>query len=164
MVAPRSTVPVDELLRGELSKIRENIAGVHGSVVATSDGFLVSHDVPDLDPTDIAALLSATRAVASQGVAASGRGQFKEAISRGTLGYLAVYAAGDSAIVAVIGDTELNIGLLHLRVRDIIERIAAYTAEFRRWSGSPSQSPTAQPVDEAPLGPSGLPLRRRRSN
>jgi len=155
---------VAERLRHELGLIKESIAGVHGSIVATSDGFLVSHDVPGLDPTDLAALLSATKAVTSQGITATGRGQFREAISRGTHGYLAVYAAGDSAIVAVIGDSELNIAMLHFRVRDIIDRIAGYTAEFKRWSSTPVRGSYARQADLPQLGPSGLPLRRRRSS
>jgi len=161
MAAPGGQVPVEERLRTELGLIKESIAGVHGSVVATSDGFLVAHDVPDLDPTDVAALLSATRAVTSQGIAATGRGQFREAISRGTHGYLAVYAAGDSAIVAVIGNAELNIALLHFRVKEIVERIATCTAEFGRWSARSAQAPAAQPPGFPELSRSGLPIRRR---
>jgi hypothetical protein len=36
-----------------------------------------------------------------------------------------VYAAGDSAIVAVVGTSSLNVGMLQYRAREIIERIAA---------------------------------------
>jgi uncharacterized protein len=160
MAGARSGASVEERLKRELSLIKENIAGVHGTVIATSDGFLVLHDLPDLDPSDLAALLSATRAVTSQGIAATGRGQFRESVSRGTLGYLAVYAAGDSAILAVIGDDKLNIALLHFRIHGIIERIATYTAEFRRWSRS---APPGKPVVPSHQSHSGLPVRRPRS-
>ena len=46
-------------------------------------------------------------------------------MARGSDGYLAVYVAGDSAIVAVIGTNSLNVGMLQYRAREIIERIAA---------------------------------------
>src|SRR5712691_8223751 len=88
------------------------------------------------------------------GVAITGRGQFREVISRGSHGYLAVYAAGDNAIVGVIGDAELNIAMLHYRVHDTIARITAYGSEFSRWT-SREPAPTQQ-------SPASLPVRRRR--
>jgi predicted regulator of Ras-like GTPase activity (Roadblock/LC7/MglB family) len=166
MTAGRGTRPsIEQRLQTEFGLIKANVAGVHGCIVATSDGFLVAHSLPDLDPTDLAALLAASRAVATQGIAVTGRGEFREAITRGTLGYLAVYAAGDSAIVAVVGDTELNVGMLHFRVHDIVERIATYTSEFRRWSASAGATPgpakVGEPWRNGEESPAGLPVRRR---
>jgi uncharacterized protein len=162
MAATRQRRPsVEERLQAEFSLIRAQVAGVCGCVVATSDGFLVSHNVPDLDPTDLAALLAASRALASKGIAVTGRGEFREAISRGSHGYLAVYAAGESAIVAVIGDAELNVAMLHFRIDDVIKRIATYTPEFRRWSAA---GPPAQVADTAVTDrrtAAGLPVRQR---
>lgn len=155
MPASRARPPsVQDRLHAEFRLIRANVSGVHGSVVATSDGFLVAHDVPDLDPTDVAALLAASRSLASRGAAITGRGQFREVITRGSLGYVAVYAAGDNAIVGVIGDAELNVAMLHYRVHDTIMRITAYASEFRRWAGQ--ERGASQP------SPATLPVRRRR--
>jgi uncharacterized protein len=181
MPASRTGSPsVQDRLHAEFRLIRANVTGVHGSVVATSDGFLVAHDVPDIDSTDIAALLAASRSLASRGAAITGRGQFREVITRGSLGYVAVYAAGDNAIVGVIGDAELNVAMLHYRVHDTILRITAYASEFRRWASpdpAPSQPAPPGPVDQqrptAKLGPASrrnsaakqspaaLPVRRR---
>lgn len=144
---------VQDRLQAEFQLIKANVTGVQGTLVATSDGFLVAHDVPDVNLTDVAALLAASRALAIRAIAVTGRGKFREVLTRGTEGYLAVYAAGDNAIVAVIGDNDLNVGMLHFRVRDSLERIAGYAADFGRWS--------------APAGPAGegqsgaLPVRRR---
>src|SRR5260221_5313819 len=146
---------VPDRLHAEFRLIRANVPGVHGSVVATSDGFLVAHDVPDLDCTDIAALLAASRSLASRGAAVTGRGQFREVVTRGSLGYVAVYAAGDNAIVGVIGDAELNVAMLHYRVHDTIMRIAAYASELRR-------SAKPEPAATQPTPAATLPVRRRR--
>ena len=151
---------VEERLQSEFRHIKTSIYGVRGTVVATTDGFLVGHDVPGLDPTDLAALLAATCSLATRGIAASGNGQFREAVSRGTQGFLAVYQAGSNAIVAIIGDAELNTALLPYRVRDAVERIASYTSEFSRWSGGPAQ-PSPPPVSDPSAGPTPLPIRRR---
>ena len=142
MPPPRAATPrLDERILAELELIRSNVVGVYGSLVATSDGFLVAHDVPDLEPTEIAALVATTRALATRTTNAAGRGEFREALARGSQGYLAAYAAGTNAIVAVIGTNELNIGMLHFQTREIIERIAANSPEFRRWSSSGAADP-----------------------
>src|SRR5581483_442189 len=109
---------------------RAHVAGVRGSLVATSDGLVVAHDIPDVEPTQIAALAAATLAVARRATLATECGTFREAVARGSDGYLAVYAAGDSAIVAVIGTSSLNVGMLQYRAREIIERIAAQSSQI----------------------------------
>jgi uncharacterized protein len=148
---PTGQQTVQDLLHAEFRHIRANVAGVHGSVIATSDGFLVAHDVPDLDSTDVAALLAASRSLASRGVTLTGRGQFREVISRGSHGYVAVYAAGDNAIVGVIGNAELNVAMLHYRVHDVLARVATYASEFGRWA-TPERPPVQQrpPIQQAP--------------
>jgi uncharacterized protein len=120
----------EDRVRAELRLIRDNVAGVHGSLVATNDGFLVAHDIPDIEPTAVAALAATTRSLASRTTESTGRGEFREAISRGRQGYLVVYAAGRSTLLAVVGTTDLNIGMLHYQTREIAERIATYAAQF----------------------------------
>ncbi len=117
-------------VRAELLHIRGRVGGIYGSLVATSDGFLVAHDVPDLEPTEIAALVATTRALSARTTTAAGRGGFREAVARGTHGYLVVYEAGERAIVAVIGSNEMNIAMLNYHVREVVERIAAQSATF----------------------------------
>jgi predicted regulator of Ras-like GTPase activity (Roadblock/LC7/MglB family) len=152
---------VEERVHAELLGIRANVTGIHGSLVATSDGFLVSHDLPDIEPTQIAALVATTRALASRTTTATGRGQFREAVARGTDGYFAVYAAGRAAIVAVIGTSEMNVGMLQFQTREIIARIAAYSAEFEAWSDSGRGGGPAEPAAPAEGGrPGALPVRR----
>ncbi len=75
-----------------------------------------------------------------------------EAVARGSDGYLAVYAAGDSAIVAVVGTSSLNVGMLQYRAREIIERIAANSsrigalaAPVRPANGEPAKNTRSLP-------------------
>jgi predicted regulator of Ras-like GTPase activity (Roadblock/LC7/MglB family) len=126
-------ITVEELVLAELRSLRDSVVGVHGSLVATSDGLLVTHDIPDMEPTPIAAIVAATLGLASQATHATGRGGFREAVARGGAGYLVVYAAGRNAVVAVLGDDELNVGMLHYEMRDMIGRIAGYSGKFARW-------------------------------
>jgi uncharacterized protein len=161
-MAAREGASLAQRVQAELALIRDNVMGVHGSLVATNDGFLVAHDVPGLAATEIAALAATTRALATRATLAAGRGQFREALTRGSLGYLAVYAAGDNAVVGVVGTSELNVAMLHYQAREIVDRIAAHSAEFGTWlppaaarsgaaGASPGDGPAGRPDRAAPL-------------
>jgi hypothetical protein len=125
---------LEDLVRAQLLLIRRQVAGVRGSIAATSDGLVFAHDVPGLEPSQIAAISAATLALASRATLTTGCGSFREAVARGNDGYLAVYAAGDTAIVAVIGTSSLNVGMLQYRAREIIDRIAGYSAQIGAWA------------------------------
>jgi uncharacterized protein len=146
----------EDRVQAELRLIRDNVPGVQGSLVATNDGFLVAHDIPGIEPTAVAALAAATRSLSGRTTQSTGRGQFREAISRGSNGYLVVYAAGRNALLSVVGTNELNIGMLHYQTREIAERIATYAAEF---ATRPVPVPAPPPVRPA-HDRGGLPVRR----
>ena len=116
----------------QLRLFRKNVPGIRGSITATSDGLLVAHDVHGLEPTQIAALVAATHAVAVRASLSTECGQLKEVITRGSEGYLAVYAAGGTAIVAVLGTTDLNVAMLNFQARRMIERVAEHSAGLAR--------------------------------
>lgn len=125
-----------DLVHAELRTLRAMITGIEGSLVATSDGLLLAHDIPDLEPARLAALVSTTLSLARQAVRETGRGEFREALARGTAGYLMVYAAGSNAVVAIIGDAQLNVAMMQYQARETIERITACSGDLGRWSGA----------------------------
>ena len=148
----RNQPSVSDPIAEELRLIRQNVPGVRGSITATSDGLLVAHDMHGLEPTQVAALVAATHAVAVRASLSTECGHLKEVITRGADGYLAVYAAGGPVIVAVLGTSELNVAMLNFRARTMIERIAGQSAGLAR---GPRADPAApeQDVDgaDAPL-------------
>ena len=160
---PRDPALADQIGQ-ELTLIRERVPGVRGSVAATSDGILIAHDVHDLEPTQIAALAAAMHAVAVRAILSTESGQLKDVITRASDGYLAVYAAGSAAIVAVLGTTELNIAILNYQARTIIERVAEHLSNIARRPQTNPGYPPATPW--APAGQTGadrtgsLPARR----
>jgi len=157
---PPATDPITE----ELQLIRQNVPGVRGSVTATSDGLLVAHDMHGLEPTQVAALVAATHAVAVRASLSTECGQLKEVITRGTDGYLAVYAAersGDPVIVAVLGTSELNVAMLNFQARKMIERIAEHSAGLARVRRADSPVPAPPARDDGPAANQPLPARRR---
>jgi uncharacterized protein len=153
-----------ERIAATLRNVRENVPGVVGSIAATSDGFLIAQDVPELEPTQIAALVATMQAVALRATLATGCGQFREVVTRGTDGYLAIYAAGRTGIVAIVGSSELNVGMLNFQARRSIDDITEHAADFEKWA-SAQRKPTATasaPAADPAAAP--LPTRRPRAN
>ncbi len=154
----RYDTAVADQVTEELRLIRQNVPGVRGSITATRDGLLLAHDMHGLEPTQIAALVAATHAVAVRASLSTECGQLKEVITRGTDGYLAVYAAGAAAIVAVLGTSELNVAMLNFKARTMIERIAEQSAGLARRPLADPAEP-GQDDDGAAVG-EPLPARR----
>jgi predicted regulator of Ras-like GTPase activity (Roadblock/LC7/MglB family) len=156
----RNKPAVPDRISAELERIRKNVPGVRGGITASSDGILIAHDVRGLEPTQIAALVSAMHAVAARAAVSTQCGQFKEVITRGSDGYLAVYAAGSTAVVAVLGTTDLNLAMLNFQARGMIERIAEHSAQL---TGRPRADTTAVPAAKPEAGQQGPgPLQPRR--
>lgn len=129
---------VEDQVLAELSELRSAVSGVEGCVVATSDGLLVAHILPEEEQSQVAALIATLVAVARQSVQITGRGALLEAAIRGTSGYLAVYAVGDSAVLAVLGRPDLNVALLQLRTRPVVSRLITLSSSFARFATGPS--------------------------
>ena len=146
----RNQPSVSDPIAEELRLIRQNVPGVRGSITATSDGLLVAHDMHGLEPTQVAALVAATHAVAVRASLSTECGQLKEVITRGADGYLAVYAAGGPVIVAVLGTSELNVAMLNFQARRMIDRIAEHTPGL---PGARGRTPPCPPRAGRMTGP-----------
>ena len=146
---------VENQVRAELADLSSSVTGVEGCVVATSDGLLVAHVLPEQEQSQVAALISTLAAVARQAVNLTGRGTLYEAAIRGTTGYLAVYTLGDGAVLAILGRPELNIALLQLRTRPVVDRLTELAAGFTRFATGPS---LIQAVLEESTGVQGIDL------
>ena len=112
-------------VRGELAALRHQVTGVSGCVIAGVDGLLILHDtMTNAEPNDIAALAAGAHGISRTCGAALQQGAFSEVTIRNQGGYLAVYAVGDLALLAVIGDAGLNIARLHLEARPVTARLS----------------------------------------
>jgi predicted regulator of Ras-like GTPase activity (Roadblock/LC7/MglB family) len=89
---------------GELAALRHQVTGVRGFVIAGVDGLLILHDtMSGAEPHDIAALAAGAHGISRTCGAALAQGTFSEVTIRSSGGYLAVYAVGEPALLAVIG-------------------------------------------------------------
>ncbi len=83
---------------------------------------------PPARPHDLAALAAAAVGVGRQTGIALRHGNFMESTIHSHRGYFTVYAIGDTALLAVVGDQGMNVARLHLEARAVTPRLAALLA------------------------------------
>ncbi|WP_432976580.1 roadblock/LC7 domain-containing protein [Dactylosporangium sp. CA-233914] len=115
---------VAEMLQ-ELTALREQVTGAVGCVVAAVDGLLLLFDpMVGPEPYKLAALAAATVGVGRQTSVTLHQGLYRESTIHSDGGYFTVYAVGESALLAVVGDAGMNVARLHLEARAIAPRLA----------------------------------------
>ncbi|MEV6925100.1 roadblock/LC7 domain-containing protein [Dactylosporangium sp. NPDC051485] len=113
-------------VRAELADLRLRVPGVRGSAVGGVDGLLITHDLPaTLEPHDLAALAATTFGLGRQTALVLSQSPFRDATLRSEGGYFTVYAVGERALLAVLGDDGINVARLHLEARPAVARMAA---------------------------------------
>jgi predicted regulator of Ras-like GTPase activity (Roadblock/LC7/MglB family) len=110
----------------ELTELRTTVTGVQGCVIAGVDGLLIMYDTGGgPEPHDLAALAAAAVGVARQTGLSLRHGGFSSSTIHSHRGYFTVYAIGETALLAVVGDQGMNVARLHLEARTLAPRIAA---------------------------------------
>jgi predicted regulator of Ras-like GTPase activity (Roadblock/LC7/MglB family) len=78
---------------------------------------------------DNLAALTATALALSQRLASEARqGTLREAVTRSSGGYVAIYAVGTSAVLVLLGDEDLDVARLHRESRAAVDNIEALLA------------------------------------
>lgn len=143
----------------EFRRLRARVPQLTGALAAGVDGLVLAHDTPGVEPDGLAALTAAALGVAMRVTDATGRGDFRELLVRGTDGYVATYAAGRTAVLTLLASDGVNVGRLHLEGRRagarIGELVDAKAAAPRR---SPAKSSAGESAKE-PAKP--MPTRTR---
>ncbi|MFB7877176.1 roadblock/LC7 domain-containing protein [Nocardia sp. NPDC056064] len=112
----------------ELKSLRERVPRLTGSVVASSDGLLIEHDLPPhIEPAGMAALAAAQLSLSFRLASTAHGGGFNEVVVHGTEGQVVIYAAGYTALTVLAGP-EVNVGRLHLESRPVARAIAEHLA------------------------------------
>jgi len=107
----------------ELMTLREQVAGVTNSAVASVDGLLVTHDASDVRPEVLAAMAAVSLGLGKSTGAEVGMGELREVITRCEGGHIVVYAVGQTNLLVVLGDEGLDINRLHLYSRPAVTRL-----------------------------------------
>lgn len=156
----RNLMAAEAPLLDEFRRLRARVPQLTGALAAGVDGLVLAHDTPGVEPDGLAALTAAALGVAQRMTDATGRGDFRELLVRGADGYVATYAAGDTAVLTLLAKDGVNVGRLHLEGRRagarIGELIDAEAAPPRR---SPAKSSAKEPKESKETKP--MPTRTR---
>jgi uncharacterized protein len=113
----------DDALLAEIEALRDKVTGITGSAVASRDGLIVCEDTGGVNPDNLAALAAAALAVDQRLAREAGQGTLREAVTRSSGGYVAIYAVGTSAVLVLLGDEGLDVTRLHRESRAAVESI-----------------------------------------
>ncbi|NJQ00588.1 roadblock/LC7 domain-containing protein [Streptomyces zingiberis] len=119
----RQSLRAEPEILDELARLRARVPGVTGVLAASADGLVLAQDGAGEEAEGVAALTAAALGVALRLADATGRGAFRELLTRGEEGYVATYAAGSSAVVTVLAGPRVHVGRLHLEARRCGARI-----------------------------------------
>ncbi|GAA1409175.1 roadblock/LC7 domain-containing protein [Catellatospora coxensis] len=113
----------DSLVFAEIRELRLRLPHVVGVLVASVDGLLIAHDAECVEPEVFAAMSAAQLGLGQQIIATVRSGEFRETVTTASNGYVAIFAAGTSALLTVIAGRELNVARLHHEARPVAARI-----------------------------------------
>ncbi|RMB84641.1 roadblock/LC7 domain-containing protein [Streptomyces shenzhenensis] len=140
----------------ELRRLRTRVPQLTGALAAGVDGLVVAQDTPGVDPEGLAALTAAALGVAVRLADATGQGELRELLVRGSGGYVATYAAGRTAVLTLLAQDRVNVGRLHLegrraaaRIGELVDTAESGSAAAER-AGKPAVGRTAAPRTGTP--------------
>ena len=114
-----------EQLNNILQNLRSDISDVEGSLIASTDGMLMAHQVSHSDdPNALAAMVAASLGLGKRLSETFKGGPLMETSVRGNEGYIFVFSAGEHGVLAVTTKARTNVGLVNLECRNAAKKIA----------------------------------------
>ena len=113
----------DDALLTEMRALRDRVIGITDTALASRDGLIIRADTADLDPDNMAALAAASLGLAQRMAAEVGKGVLRQAMTRSSGGYIAVFAVGAKALLVVVGDVGLDTVRLDREATAAVESI-----------------------------------------
>ncbi|MFJ2082026.1 roadblock/LC7 domain-containing protein [Micromonospora chokoriensis] len=137
----------DTVVGTELRGLRRRRPEITGTVLAGTDGLLISSDLPSTDATHLAALSAASFGLGHRVADTVRCGEFRESVVRTTTGCVVTYPAGRSALLTLVTVSPgEDLEALHEEARAVARR--AGTVMDRRGGGVGA---TAVPEAHGPL-------------
>jgi predicted regulator of Ras-like GTPase activity (Roadblock/LC7/MglB family) len=99
------------------------VRGVRSALFATADGRPVAAVGVEGDAGAQAAIVAASRGLGERLADLTGDGRLEEVVVRSGGGYVAIYAVGAAGVLTVLTDRGVNLALVHLKARELIEQL-----------------------------------------
>jgi uncharacterized protein len=134
-VTPDATLTARAAVLDELRRLRGQLDFIDGSIVASTDGLTIAHDLSateayGVEPDGVAALSAVNLGLSQRVVDTANHGLLRETIIRGTFGQVITYPAGERALLTVIVGDNADLEALHGPARQSASRVSALVAEF----------------------------------
>jgi predicted regulator of Ras-like GTPase activity (Roadblock/LC7/MglB family) len=111
----------DEILK----EFERNIPHVEATAVVSTDGLVIASRLPDLVEEDrVGAMGAAILSISSRSGAELDRGEMRRVLIEGTNGFLLIRSIGDLAILVVLVDKKVRLGMLFYEVRRCVEQLS----------------------------------------
>ena len=145
-----SRVPLDssrsEVL-AELRTLRGDIPHIEGSIVATTDGLVIAHDLGHsetygVEPEGVAALSAVNLGLSQRIADTASHGHLQETVIRGSFGQVCTYPAGGRALLTVLVRVGADVEGLHLQARRVADRVADLLTDSWQDDAATWRSPT----------------------
>jgi predicted regulator of Ras-like GTPase activity (Roadblock/LC7/MglB family) len=112
-----------------LRALRERRSDIEGSIVATTDGMVVAHDLSGtetygIEPEGVAALAAVNLGLSQRIADTASHGALQETVIRGAFGLVITYAAGERALLTVLTRPTEELTALHADAREVAAHIA----------------------------------------
>lgn len=147
-VSPEGTATAHAEVLNALRELRGRVKHVEGSVVATTDGMVIAHDLAAseayaVEPEGVAALSAVNLGLSQRITDTASHGELQVSIIRGAFGHVLTYAAGDRALLTVLVRAECELEPLHADARQVADRVAELLADTWQddaatWEARPS--------------------------
>jgi len=128
-----------------LQGLRARRSEIEGSIVATTDGMVVAHDLSATDtygiePEGVAALAAVNLGLSQRIADTASHGDLQETVIRGAFGLVITYAAGDRALLTVLARPTEELADLHRDAREVAVEVAglltqAWQDDAATWRG-----------------------------
>ena len=118
------TEVIKESILAELYALRDQVAGITDSAVASVDGLLIVADTDEVRSDVLAAMSAAALGLGRSTAREMGMGELREVVTRCQSGHIAIYSIQGKSLLVVLGDEGLDVADLHLRSRPAVNRLA----------------------------------------
>ena len=124
-----------DAVREELRQLRSQVEHIDGSIVASTDGLVIAHDIASseaygVEPEGVAALSAVNLGLSQRVSDTANHGALRETVIRGTFGQVVTYAAGERALLTVIVRDLGDLAELHDGARRSAARVADLLIEY----------------------------------
>lgn len=115
---------IDAQLRPILSQLNSTSDHIEASAVMSRDGLSVSSVLGEgVDPDRLGAMCAALLGLADTTAKELGRGELRQVLIHGTLGFMLVTHVGNNAVLAVASKPGTNLGMVFVEAKKTAKKI-----------------------------------------